>query len=337
MLKIHNKGLEINQFPVLGFSLQNQWVNILISSYGATLQSFEIDYPGFEKRDVVLGYPDWEVYQQLFAQQHSAYFGAIIGPIAGRITEAAIPWKDGIYEFQPNEGKHLLHGGKRNFSNVNWQLLTYEEKPFPSVTLCLETKNTGISLPGNLRSEVRYTLKETALLIEITSIALENTVANPTQHAYFNPAGHHGSILDCEINVLSKTYLELNQDKLPTGKSIQCADWHEKKGIQINQMPDFPEIDHAFKLNSESKQARLIAPDGFQLTFTTNQPYMQVYIGGHSTKTGKEDASYHQYSGICLEQQAEPDAPNQLNFSDIYLKKGQKKTNSMAINFEQKK
>ena len=337
MLKIHNKGLEIDSFPVLAFSLQNQWVRILISSYGATLQSFEIHYPGFEKRDVVLGYPDWEVYQQLFTQQQSAFFGAIVGPIAGRINDAKIPWKDVMFEFEPNEGKHLLHGGKRNFSNVNWQLLSYEEKPFPSVTLCLETQNAGISLPGNLRSEVRYTLKETTLLIEITSIALEDTVANPTQHAYFNPAGHHGSILDCEINVVSNTYLELNQDKLPTGKSIQCADLHEKKGIQINQMPDFPKIDHAFKLNSESKQARLIAPDGFQLTFTTNQPYMQVYIGGHSTKTGKEDASYHQYSGICLEQQAEPDAPNQLNFSDIYLAKGQKKTNSVLINFEQNK
>jgi galactose mutarotase-like enzyme len=36
-----------------------------------------------------------------------------------------------------------------------------------------------------------------------------------------------------------------------------------------------------------------------------------------------------------LEQQAEPDAPNQENFSDIYLKKGQEKTNLLLINFEQ--
>lgn len=337
MIEIYNAHEELDQAPVLEFALQNEKARVVLSSYGATLQSFEINYPGFEKRDVVLGYSDWQVYQQLFTQQQSAYFGAIVGPIAGRVTEATIPWKDGIYEFQSNEGKHLLHGGQRNFSNVNWQLLSYEEKPFPSVTLCLETKNAGISLPGNLRCEVRYTLQEDALLIDITSIALEDTIANPTQHAYFNPAGHHGSILNCEINVVSNTYLELNQDKLPTGKSIQCADLHEKKGIQINQMPDFPKIDHAFKLNSESKQARLIAPDGFQLTFTTNQSYMQVYIGGHSTKTGKEDASYHQCSGICLEQQAEPDAPNQLNFSDIYLKKGQKKTSSITINFEQNK
>jgi aldose 1-epimerase len=337
MIEIHNAHEELDQAPVLEFALQNEKARVVLSSYGATLQSFEINYPGFEKRDVVLGYSDWQVYQQLFTQQQSAYFGAIVGPIAGRVTEATIPWKDGIYEFQSNEGKHLLHGGKRNFSNVNWQLLSYEEKPFPSVTLCLETQNAGISLPANLRCEVRYTLQENVLLIDITSIALEDTIANPTQHAYFNPAGHQGRILDCEITVASNAYLELNQDKLPTGKSIQCADWHEKKGIQINQMPNFPEIDHAFKLNSSSKQARLNAPDGFQLTFTTNQPYMQVYIGGQSSVSGKQNTSYHQYSGICLEQQAEPDAPNQLNFSDIYLKKGQKKTNSITINFEQNK
>lgn len=337
MIEIYHAHVALDQAPILEIALQNEKARVVLSSYGATLQSFEIDSSGFEKRDVVLGYSDWQVYQQLFTQQQSAYFGAIVGPIAGRVSEAKIPWKEGVFEFEPNEGRHLLHGGKRNFSNVNWQLLTYEEKPFPSVTLYLETKNTGISLPGNLRCEVCYTLQENILLIDITSIALEDTIANPTQHAYFNPAGHHGRILDCEITVASNAYLELNHEKLPTGKLIPCSDLPYIKGIQISKLADFPKIDHAFKLNSESKQARLIAPDGFQLTFTTNQPYMQVYIGGHSTKTGKEDASYHQYSGICLEQQAEPDAPNQLNFSDIYLKKGQKKTNSMTINFEQNK
>ena len=62
---------------------------------------------------------------------------------------------------------------------------------------------------------------------------------------------------------------------------------------------------------------------------------MQVYIGGASTINAKEDVLYHKYSGICLEQQAEPNAPNQENFSDIYLKKGQQKTNYLLIDFQQ--
>lgn len=337
MIEIYHAHEELDQAPVLEFVLHNEKAKVVLSSYGATLQSFEIDSSGFEKRDVVLGYSDWQVYQQLFTQQQSAYFGAIVGPIAGRVSEAKIPWKEGVFEFEPNEGRHLLHGGKRNFSNVNWQLLTYEEKPFPSVTLYLETKNKGISLPGNLRCEVCYTLQENELLIDISSIALEDTIANPTQHAYFNPAGQHSRILDSEISIASTAYLELNHEKLPTGKLIPCSDLHGTKGIQINKIADFPKIDHAFRLNPVAMHAQLRAADGFQLSFQTNQPYLQVYIGGHSAVSGKQNTSYHQYSGICLEQQAEPDAPNQLNFSDIYLKKGQKKTNSIKINFEQNK
>ena len=79
----------------------------------------------------------------------------------------------------------------------------------------------------------------------------------------------------------------------------------------------------------------MIAQDGFRLKFSTNQPIFQVYIGGEVDLTGKDGLRYHRYSGICLEQQAEPDAPNQENFSDIYLKKGREKTNLLRINFEQ--
>lgn len=229
MIEIIAAQIELDQAPVLAFSLKNDNASILLSSFGAALQKFEIKAPGFEKRDVVLGYSDWATYQQLFEQNQSAYFGAIVGPIAGRVTEAKIPWKDGIFEFEPNEGEHLLHGGKRNFSNVNWQLLSCEEVPYPKVTFCLETKAYAISLPGNLRCEVTYTLKETALEIVIKSSALEDTIANPTQHSYFNPVGHQASILDCEISIASEAYLELNQHKIPTGKLIRCSDLHQKK------------------------------------------------------------------------------------------------------------
>jgi len=337
MVDIYNPRVELDQAPVLEFSLHNENASVVLSSYGATLQSFEIKYPGFEKRDVVLGYSDWQDYAQLFTQQQSAYFGAIVGPIAGRITEATIPWKDAKFEFEPNEAQHLLHGGKRNFSNVNWQLLSYEEKPFPSVTLCIETKSAGIELPGNLRCEVRYTLQENALLIDITSLALEDTVANPTQHSYFNPSGHNGSILNSEIKMEANSFLELDQNKIPTGKSISTPGLSQNQSIHLNQLAFFPEIDHAFRLKNTKPQVILRAPDGFQLSFQTNQRYMQVYIGGESLVQGKENVAYHNHSGICLEQQAEPNAPNQENFSYIYMTKDQMKTNSISINFEQSK
>jgi galactose mutarotase-like enzyme len=88
-------------------------------------------------------------------------------------------------------------------------------------------------------------------------------------------------------------------------------------------------------LNKKQRQARLIAADGFQLQFSTNQPIFQVYIGGQTPFEGKEKTVYRAHSGICLEQQAEPDAPHHPNFNDIYLSKGHSKINSLTIQFEQ--
>ena len=338
-VQIEEFALQIDGKKVQEISLFNANAQVKISTFGATLLSFDITCSGFQRRDIVLGYRDFESYQKAFEQSGNAYFGAIVGPVAGRISNAKIPWKAGVFEFEPNEGMHLLHGGNKCFSNSNWELISSQEQPFPSVTLALETKANQITLPGNLRCEVTYSLKDFALELRINSIALEDTLANPTQHSYFNPNGHQASILNSEAWIAADTFLRLNQEKLPTGGLFPLF----VDSSFSSNTPFFPlqtifeGLDHAFLLTAKEAQAKLVAADGFELRFDTNQPVIQVYVGGAVAFEGKEGAKYHSYSGICLEQQAEPDAPNQLNFSDIYLQKGQSKTNTMRINFEQSK
>jgi aldose 1-epimerase len=339
--------LQLDGALVQEYTLKNANAQIKISSFGATLLSFTIQCPGFPSRDVVLGYKDFESYRKAFEQSGNAYFGAIVGPIAGRISNAKIPWKAGVFEFEPNEGKHLLHSGNKCFSNSNWELVSLQEKPYPSVTLALETKASGIALPGNLRCEATYCLKDFTLELHIESIALEDTLANPTQHSYFNPNGHQASVLNSEAWIAADSFLNLNQEKLPTGglfplfvDSSSPSSSHSSSSSStpfFSLQTMFEGLDHAFLLNAKEAQAKLVAADGYELRFDTNQPVIQVYVGGAVAFEGKEGAKYHRHSGICLEQQAEPDAPNQLNFSDIYLQKGQSKTNTMRINFEQSK
>jgi aldose 1-epimerase len=336
LIEIKDLGAKLDGQPVLEITLSNAQAAVTLFSFGATLQSFAIALPGFAKRDVVLGYPNWKDYQKTFEYSSNAYLGAIIGPIAGRISKARIPFQADAFQFEANEGQHLLHGGKTCFSNVNWSLLSYEEQPYPQVTFFVETVAYNIALPGNLRAEVTYTLKEFELAIQIKCIAIEDTIANPTQHAYFNPGGQQASILDSEIWMHTQGYLKLNSEKLPTGETIRLK--HKEdfiKPINLLALSFYPQIDNAFVLNQADYQAELIANDGFRLKFSTDQPVFQVYIGGEVDLTGKDGLRYHRYSGICLEQQAEPDAPNHENFSDIYLEKGREKTNLLQINFEQ--
>ncbi|MEY3592367.1 MAG: hypothetical protein RLZZ38_1343 [Bacteroidota bacterium] len=339
VVQIEQFALQLDGKKVQEYTLANANAQVQVSTFGATLKSFNISCPGFSSRDIVLGYQDFESYQKAFEQSGNAYFGAIVGPLAGRISHAKIPFKEGVFEFEPNEGKHLLHGGAKCFSNTNWELVSLQEAPFPCVTLALETKSSQVDLPGNLRCEVTYCLKDFALELHIESIALEDTLANPTQHSYFNPNGHHGSVLDTEAWIASDSYIELNKEKLPTGHILpligDTSPSSSNLGYPLHSI--FEGLDHSFILNTKQQQAQLIAADGFELRFDTNQPVIQVYVGGAVAFKGKEGLEYHKYAGICLEQQAEPDAPNQPNFSDIYLRKGQRKTNSLLINFEQSK
>ncbi|MEY3099168.1 MAG: hypothetical protein RIS63_56 [Bacteroidota bacterium] len=335
LVRVKDIGEQLDGHPVLEILLSNAHAAITLFSFGATLQKFEIEVPKFIKRDIVLGYNDWETYQRTFEKRPNAYFGAIIGPIAGRIAHAKIPFKEDFFQFEANEGPHLLHGGKRSFSNVNWKLLSFKENPYPQVTLFLETKAHNIEHPGNLRCEVSYTLKDFALEIKIESIALEDTLANPTQHSYFNLNGHQGSVLDTEAWITADSYAELDKEKLTTGRILPLKGNTSSSNLGYPLHSIFEGLDHSFILNAKQLQAKLIAADGFELRFDTNQPVMQVYVGGAVAFKGKEGLNYHKYAGICLEQQAEPDAPNHENFSDIYLKKGCNKTNLMTIHFDQ--
>lgn len=333
LASVREFGAIINGLPVQEITLQNQYATLSLLSFGATLQRFEIDVNGFQKRDVVLGYADWRSYVASFDEPPIAYIGAIVGPIAGRVANAQIPWKNTLWNFEPNEGKHLLHGGNTSYSNVNWSLAAIEAEPQPSATFLLESQ-PEMNLPGALLTKVKYTLSDFELRIEIETTALDATLSNPTQHGYFNPNGHEGNILDTDVFIQSANFLELNDRKLPTGKVVELKGCLEEKGYH-SLKPLYSTLDHAFLLNSHDEQAILVAKDGFQLKFTTNQPVFQIYVGGQTTALGKHHQTYHRYSGICLEQQAEPDAPHHENFSDIYLNKGEIRNNTLSINFQQ--
>jgi aldose 1-epimerase len=356
LASVRDLGAIINGLPVQEITLKHQNAAITVLTYGATLQRFEIGIPGFEKRDVVLGYADWRSYVASFNEPPIAFIGAIVGPIAGRVANAQIPWKNSTWNFEPNEGQHLLHGGNSCYSNVNWTLAAIESEPQPSATFLLES-HPEMQLPGALLTKVKYTLFDFELRIEIETTALEATLSNPTQHGYFNPNGHEGSILDTDVFIQSAAFLELNDDKLPTGKVVGLMGFLEEEGeeeeLKLEKkekdlkkakaekkeyhslIPLYSILDHAFLLNGQDEQAILEAKDGFQLKFTTNQPVFQIYVGGQTTALGKHNETYHRYSGICLEQQAEPDAPHHENFSDIYLSKGEIRNNTLSINFQQ--
>ena len=67
---------QVDGKPVFQVVLFQQHASVSLLTIGATLQHFQIQVNGFEKRDVVLGYPDWQSYKTAFDSNQSAYYTA---------------------------------------------------------------------------------------------------------------------------------------------------------------------------------------------------------------------------------------------------------------------
>jgi aldose 1-epimerase len=111
---------------------------------------------------------------------------------------------------------------------------------------------------------------------------------------------------------------DINQPK-PVGRDIVALD------AQLTLAGGY---DHNWVLAGEGfrRVAELSHPaTGRCMTIFTDQPGLQLYSGNYlgNEATGKGGAHYPRYSGIALETQHWPDAPNQPSFPSTILRPGE--------------
>ena len=101
--------------------------------------------------------------------------------------------------------------------------------------------------------------------------------------------------------------------------------------------------DHNFVLNEWNgalrSVARLYEPaTGRLLEILTTQPGMQFYSGNFldGSFVGKNGFVYERYTGLCLEPQHFPDAPNHPNFPSTVLRAGEEYKQATVFRFSAK-
>jgi aldose 1-epimerase len=131
----------------------------------------------------------------------------------------------------------------------------------------------------------------------------------------------------------------VTEDLIPTGEIRPVANsaMDFRRGKAIGQdLAAAGGYDHNFVLSeydSSSKSngslrpaARLYEPmSGRVLEILTTEPGIQFYSGNFldGSFTGKGGFVYHKYTGLCLEPQHFPDAPNHPNFPSTVLRPGE--------------
>ena len=302
------------------YTLANErGLEVSITNYGGAVVSLKTADRNGSFADVVLGYDTLEEYVE-----NPRYFGGLIGRHANRIGLGKFSLDGVEYQLTQNNGANHLHGGERGFDKRVWRV----KDDTTSLRLEYLSRDGEEGYPGNLTAEVTYTLScDNELKTEYHATTDRETIVNLTNHSYFNLAGH-GAILDHELTLYADGFTPVSSELIPTGeiKSVQDTNMDFREGRPIATGG----YDHNFVLmnydGSLRHAARLYEPNsGRVLEILTTEPGMQFYSGNFldGSLTGKGGAVYHQYTGLCLEPQQFPDAPNHANFPSTVLRPGE--------------
>ncbi|KAF5735531.1 aldose 1-epimerase-like [Tripterygium wilfordii] len=325
------------------YELKKGNFSVKFTNWGATIMSLVVPDKHGKLADVVLGYDKVKIYKN-----DSVYFGAIVGRVANRIAGAQFTLDGKHYKLVANEGKNMLHGGPKGFSDVVWEVKQHiNEGQAPRIVFAYRSFDGEEGFPGNLHVTVAYTiLKDNQLNIEMKAKALNKaTPVNLAQHAYWNLGGHDsGDVLSQVIQIFASHYTPVDSKLIPTGKVVSVKgtpyDFLEPYAIKskIDKLPNGYDINYALNGGSSHKlSTTAIVYDkksGRKMELLTNQPGVQFYTGNYLQDVkGKHGAVYQAHAGLCLETQGFPDAVNHPNFPSQIVRPGHTYKHHMLFKF----
>src|SRR6185436_17160675 len=156
---------------------------VKILNYGGTVTDIITPDKNGKMGDVVLGYESLDGY----LQTGNPYFGCLVGRYANRIANAKFTLDGKEYTLAANNGLNTLHGGLKGFDKRVWKASDINTDSVSSIKFTYDSKDMEEGYPGNLHTEVIYTLtKDNELKIEYNATTDKATPINLTNHCYFN-------------------------------------------------------------------------------------------------------------------------------------------------------
>lgn len=291
---ITKAGQEVHQITLSAGDLT---VNLL--TWGAVVQSVRLK--GID-RSLTLRSDSLADYETTMR-----HHGALIGPVANRISTARVRLDGMMHELERNQdGRIHLHSGAQATHLQVWEL---REHTADSATLTLNLADGVCGLPGHRKISVTYTVTAPATLtMQVDGVTDTKTLMNFANHSYWNLDGSD-SYAGHQLQIAAAHYLPCTDDACPTGEIADVGetamDFRNGKTIA----PHDPPFDNNFCL-SDTKTAlrdvlKLTGQSGISMTMATTEPGMQIYDGRPT------------YAGLAIEAQGWPDAPNNPAFPSI--------------------
>jgi aldose 1-epimerase len=344
---IENKAVQVKDLEVDLITLSSGTCRAVLTNLGARLVELHVPDKDGNLTDVVLQRPTLED-----MSTDDNYMGSTAGRYANRIRNGKLLIDGEPVQLSINEGSNHLHGGLRGFDRYVWSTELAEDGS--AVTFWRVSPNGEEGYPGTLTTSATYRLIDSTLAIDIRATTDAATVVNIVHHSYFNLGGHDsGTVLDHVLEMRSSYYVPVDDDLLPSGEVLAvdgtpfdfrtptpigkniAAVHHSGAGRVTDSGVGY---DHNWVLDSVGMREVLAVTDpksGRRLTLSTNQPGVQLYVGGYlDGVTGKAPVDrYKAFAGFTLETQTFPDAVNHSHFPRAELRPGESYLNSMRLNF----
>ncbi len=344
---IEQTTAHLQGFDVTVITLSSDTSTAVLTDLGARLLELHVPDREGNLADVVLQRPTLDD-----VSTDDNYMGSTAGRYANRIRDGKLFIDSTPTQLSINEGTNHLHGGLRGFDRKMWSVGS--QTTGNEVTFWRISPHGEEGYPGTLTTSVTYRLEGSSLSIDIRATTDAATVVNIVHHSYFNLGGHDsGTILDHLLEMRSSFYTPVDDDLLPTGEVLTVEgtsfDFRAPTPIGKNiadvrhsgagRVTDSGVgYDHNWVLEGVGMRETVFITDpksGRRLTMSTNQPGVQLYVGGYlEGVTGKAPVdAYPAFAGLTLETQTFPDAVNHSHFPQAELHPGDTYLNSIRFDF----
>lgn len=348
-MKINEFGKTKNGEQTHLFTLENSnGMKVKVCDYGATLVSLIVPDKDGKDTDIVLGYDNVDLYQGA-----SAFFGANVGRNANRIKGARCIIDGVEYNLESNDGDNgnNLHSGSNCTALKMWKAI-YDENVNDKISFEILSKDMEQGFPGNLKVNLTYILTEdNELILNYKGTTDKITIANFTNHSYYNLNGHDsGEVYEQKLMINGDYFTPFaTNNSIPSGeiRSVKgtLMDFTEMKSIgrdidvEDEQLKFGTGYDHNFMINGNAHELRLAAKaigdkSGIKMELYTDTPGLQLYTANFvSDESGKNGAVYNRRHAFCLEPQYVPDNINNDKFESAILKPDEEYNMNIKLKF----
>jgi aldose 1-epimerase len=297
-------------------------LQVEVLSYGAILRSLSFPVGG-TRRDLILGFERPEDYLR-----DKAYVGPLVGRFGNRIANSRFTLDGREHRVTANEGVNHLHGGALGFGKRAWKVESADDS---SAVLRYRSPAGEEGYPGNVEARVTLAVEAYSLSITLSATSDAPTAINLTYHPYFNlAADKRASAIAHWLRIPAAHYLPVRDGLIPTGEIASVDgtpfDFRRQRVLAPPDINTHAQLqlaggyDHCWVLSKDADCAcELTSPErDVSLKMLGTGPGLQFYNGQFLHRTHPAIGS-----GLILEPQGLPDAPNQPAFPSAILRAGE--------------